>query len=112
MSVVHPHDRARVGAVVQHALETGEHFSHQYRAVLDDGSLRVFHARGEIATPADGRRVLLGTCQDVTDRARVESESRQRAKEQRAVANPRRPRSRGWRARGTDVGGGEDGRRT
>ena len=86
MSVVHPHDRGRVGAVVQHALETGEHFSHQYRAVLDDGSLRVFHARGEVATPPNGRRMLLGTCQDITDRARVESESRQRAKEQRAVA--------------------------
>jgi diguanylate cyclase (GGDEF)-like protein/PAS domain S-box-containing protein len=86
MGVVHPQDRDRVADVIAQALERGKDFNHQYRAVLDDGSHRVFHARGEIATGPDGRRALLGTCQDITERARVETEARQRAMEQAAVA--------------------------
>jgi PAS domain S-box-containing protein len=86
MSLVHPDDRARVAAVVQNAIETGGRFDHEHRGILSDGSLRVFHARGEMGSGPGGDAMMIGTCQDVTDRARVESEARQRAREQKAVA--------------------------
>ncbi len=84
---VHPDDRERIAEAVGTTASTGKPFSHQYRAILADGSQRTFHARGELVPDEDGGApTLVGTCQDVTERAQAESEALQRAAEQAAVA--------------------------
>jgi PAS domain S-box-containing protein len=69
---VHPDDRERVTSAVTRALEERVPFALEYRAVLPDGSSRWLHSRGRPATGAGASQRMLGTCQDVTDRRRVD----------------------------------------
>ena len=69
---VHPDDRERVASAVTRALEERAPFALEYRAVLPDGSSRWLHSRGRPATGDGDSQRMLGTCQDVTDRRRVD----------------------------------------
>jgi diguanylate cyclase (GGDEF)-like protein/PAS domain S-box-containing protein len=65
----HSEDRARIEAVLDAALETGEPFSFEHRIVRPDGSVRVLQAHGEVVAGADGRpERMRGTAQDITRR--------------------------------------------
>jgi PAS domain S-box-containing protein len=85
MAHVHPDDRERMRAVVEHALATGEPFDADHRIVRADGEERVLHARGRVEADAQGRPVrMLGTGQDVTA-ARAAAETEQRLAAERAA---------------------------
>jgi PAS domain S-box-containing protein len=64
---VHPEDRERVRAAVEHAMAAGEPFELDHRIVRPDGEVRTLHARGRTETDRAGRVVRMsGTGQDVT----------------------------------------------
>lgn len=72
---IHPEDRAEVEAQLQAALK-GERFCEsQHRLIRDDGEIRFFHNRCEVFRDSEGRPVrMLGTAQDVTERAAFQNE--------------------------------------
>jgi PAS domain S-box-containing protein len=73
---IHPDDRARVTATIQHAVETGERFAMQERIVRPSGEIRHLSSWGEVVRDAHGRPVrLVGICHDVT----IERRRRERA---------------------------------
>ncbi|MBA2954814.1 SpoIIE family protein phosphatase [Nocardioides sp. MAH-18] len=75
-SLVHPDDLERVNLQIAHAVP-GEIVRYETRVVLPDGRVRLFQARGELATDPAGGRVLRGSFQDITD---------QRATQERLIA--------------------------
>lgn len=69
LAVVAPDDRKRVGAGMQHSVESGETFEAEYDVVRPDGAVRRIRARAHPAPGSTGRPVgLRGIGQDVTDR--------------------------------------------
>jgi PAS domain S-box-containing protein len=74
-AAVHPDDREALRAVAKEGAERGEPFEKEYRIVRPDGTVRVIHAwcRFEREIGANAMR-MLGTCQDITERKRVEQE--------------------------------------
>jgi PAS domain S-box-containing protein len=68
---LHPEDVEGVRAQVYDSLRTGE-LSVDYRAVLPDGVVHWYEARGRAVRDASGNVVELhGVCQDVTERVRL-----------------------------------------
>ena len=79
---VHPDDRARVDAIVQRALETGNAIDIEYRIVRPDGRIRRIHGRAEVLFDDHGKpRRLTGTAQDVTELRAAEDALEQTAAE-------------------------------
>jgi PAS domain S-box-containing protein len=73
---LHPEDRVDAALVLEQARTTGEPFSHEYRIVLADGSVRWIHGRGEVEL-RDGEAVRMhGTAQDITERKEAEESLR------------------------------------
>jgi PAS domain S-box-containing protein len=74
LSYLHPGDRDRVWALIEHALDTGEAFGFEERIVRADGEERVLLSQGRVVMgPAGAAQALIGVCHDVTDRAAAES---------------------------------------
>jgi PAS domain S-box-containing protein len=85
LELVHPDDRADLGAVVTHALETGEPYQMEHRIVRPDGTVRTLAARGRVLKDERGKPVrMLGTGQDITERKVAEEQHRQLLSEQAA----------------------------
>jgi signal transduction histidine kinase len=78
LAQVHPQDRDRVAAVIQDALRLGRIEPFEYRITHGDGETRVIHVEGQVLErDAQGRpRRVAGTCQDVTERRRIEDDAR------------------------------------
>ena len=80
---VHPADRARTQHIIETAVRNGTPFEFEERIVRPDGSVRHLRSLGKwVVTEAGERMKLVGVCQDVTDRKRVE-EQLQRSEELR-----------------------------
>jgi diguanylate cyclase (GGDEF)-like protein/PAS domain S-box-containing protein len=74
LDLTHPDDRARIKAVIDEALRTGEPFSLEYRIIRADGAVRHLHGYGEVVSGEDGERVCMrGTAQDITRRVQREA---------------------------------------
>jgi len=71
LETVHPDDRAEFERVVKGCRKNGEPYSHEYRIVRPDGSVRWVQQRGELVLE-DDVRVTRGTAQDITDRKLAE----------------------------------------
>ena len=72
---VHPDDRAMVERAIDDALNGRRPYDVEYRIVRPDGEERVLAVRGETTLDGEGRpQRMLGTVQDVTERARAERE--------------------------------------
>ena len=77
LSRVHPEDSAQVAGAIDTVVRDLAPFEHDYRIVLDDGSVRWVHARIEVVAHRDGvAQRLAGYCQDVTERHRAEDQRR------------------------------------
>ncbi len=73
---IHPDDRERVTAIVQHALKSGEEFEVEYRVPLEDGATRWISAHGRCTYDKGGRPLRMsGVSQDITERKRAEVET-------------------------------------
>ena len=76
-SALHPDDRERVRAAVDHALAEPEEFRTSYRAILPDGTQRHLAAMGRCTFDPQGKPLSMGgVTLDVTRIARLESDLR------------------------------------
>jgi PAS domain S-box-containing protein len=72
---VHPEDREAVDARLRAALVDGKPIELLYRIVRPGGDVRTLQARGRIISDEAGRPVrLTATCQDVTERKKLEDQ--------------------------------------
>ena len=77
LALMHPDDRARVGAHVQRSAETGVYPDLEHRIVRPDGETRWLLGKASYVRDASGALVLLvGGTFDITDRKRLEEQLR------------------------------------
>jgi PAS domain S-box-containing protein len=76
LTYVHPDDRAAVDVAFQRSMADRDVHSIEHRIVLADGTVKVVEERWRTAADTKGRPTrAIGTCQDITDRRRVELEA-------------------------------------
>ena len=75
-SRVHPDERGAMQSRRQPNLVRAEAFQSEYRIVRPDGEVRMLHSWLEFEPGADGTTHVFGTCQDITERKRAETEIR------------------------------------
>ncbi len=80
LRLIAPDDRRRVSTAMREAFVEGKTIDLEYRVAESRGG-RLIHIQASTVTDADGRRRVIGTSQDMTDRfRRVEAERANRAK--------------------------------
>jgi PAS domain S-box-containing protein len=77
-SIVHPDDRAKIEAALNHASDDGEPFGLEYRIVRADGEVRWVLDRGQLVSGAGGRLWCDGALFDITERREAEEAARHR----------------------------------
>jgi len=78
LECVHPEDRARTRQVVESAVRELTHFSSEERIQRPDGEVRFLHSEGDVVKDRNGNALrMVGFCQDVTERRRVEQALRE-----------------------------------
>jgi PAS domain S-box-containing protein len=88
ISHLHPDDRERVWADVEHAIATLEPFAFEERIIRPDGEERTLLSQGHATTGADGKvDALIGVCHDVTERTRAERELGATQRRTRAIVD-------------------------
>ena len=71
---IHPEDLPAVRNAISVALSGGVHFSHEYRLLQPDGSIRWVAAQGRVTCAPDGTPLRFpGIAFDITDRRAIES---------------------------------------
>lgn len=84
---VHADDRADVLRSIQQTLATRKPYCVRYRLpTVNGGGERWIEATGSLITRTEAPELLVGVCQDITERMQLERELRGRAKQQEAVA--------------------------
>jgi PAS domain S-box-containing protein len=87
LELVHPDDRARVVSANQWLVETKTPFTHEFRIIRPDGSMRFIEGRGEAVCDEQGEVIrIFGTDLDITERKQAEIELQQ-AKEAAEAAS-------------------------
>jgi len=82
---IHPDDREEIIAGTRVAMEVGDGFSHAYRIVRPDGSVRHVRSRGLLRERIDGSAIVTGVTDDITeDVERAEELDHQRARAESA----------------------------
>ncbi|MFT5730023.1 MAG: formate hydrogenlyase transcriptional activator [Desulforhopalus sp.] len=78
-NVMYPEDRERVKQIVEEAIQTGEHFSCEFRVVLPKGKIRWISARGQRDSGLEGRpKSLLGVSLDISASKLMEKQLEER----------------------------------
>jgi PAS domain S-box-containing protein len=82
-SRVHEDDRGRLEALVRAALDQGQPYRMDYRVILESGESRVLHEQVDVAVDEQQHPTeIVGTVQDITERAQLEAELLQAQKMQ------------------------------
>ena len=77
LQLIHPDDRAAVGAAFRRSVEEAASLDIEFRVVWPDGSLHWLKDKGDVVPGPDGRLLhLTGACVDITDRKEAEAELR------------------------------------
>ena len=76
LAQTYPEDRARLEAEHARHVAEGSFEDTRYRIVRPDGSMRSIVARGRVVEE-DGRRIMVGTVQDITDLAEAHAQLQQ-----------------------------------
>ena len=83
----HPDDVPMHNALIQKCVEDGTPYDFELRGIMNDGSLRWFHAIGQAERNAEGKPIrLFGTIRDRTD-AKLQQEQLESANAKLACAN-------------------------
>jgi PAS domain S-box-containing protein len=70
---IHPEDRSKVTAALQHSLSTGEDYAVEFRRIFPDDTTRWIDARARLVRDAKGiPQRLVGLSQDITERKQYE----------------------------------------
>jgi PAS domain S-box-containing protein len=84
---IHRDDQANVLAAIREAIRTQKPYCVRYRLPAGgDSDTRWIEATGTIVTKDGAPALMVGVCQDITERIKLEYELRGRAKQQEAVA--------------------------
>ena len=66
-TLMHPEDLPRVQFAIERAIQGTQRYDVEYRAVLQDGSIRFLHSQGDVVwDESQQRRRMFGTVQDIT----------------------------------------------
>ena len=85
-SLVHPDDLPRINEAYRATLEGGDPYQAEHRIIRPDGALRWILMAGVVQRDDTGvPRRMLGICQDITDRKRIEDEVRAAAAYHRSL---------------------------
>ena len=77
LSHIHPEDKKMVLDQLQNAFETHNPFDFLHRIILNDGTEKIIHSKGEVLVDSNGNPYqMLGTGQDVTNQKLIEQELR------------------------------------
>ncbi|MCP3392458.1 PAS domain S-box protein [Bradyrhizobium sp. CCGB12] len=68
----HPEDRVSVQEVIDRAMRDQEHFEHEYRLLMPDGSVKYIRARARSTTTAPGVVEFVGAATDITSAKQAE----------------------------------------
>jgi diguanylate cyclase (GGDEF)-like protein/PAS domain S-box-containing protein len=80
ISVVRIEDRGRMEEVVEEAFAEKSGFDHEARITRPDGTVRLVHAIGRTRLDSSGEVVrMVGTCQDITEKKKLEEKVRHQA---------------------------------
>ena len=71
---VHPDDRERARHTTLQILENGEPFHYATRLLPTDGQIRHLEVQGHLDETPEGRRRVVGTVQDITERRRLQDQ--------------------------------------
>jgi PAS domain S-box-containing protein len=83
---VHPDDRGSVTAEIARAVRENSPCAIEHRIAYPDGTERIVFEWGEIITDPSGRPIrILGTCQDITQRKRIEQDLRYQLRLNRTI---------------------------
>jgi PAS domain S-box-containing protein len=75
--MIHPEDRPALKKAIDETVQTGKHFSIDYRFNLRDGRTRILHAQAELIRDESGTQIILsGTGQDITEHKLAEEKIR------------------------------------
>jgi len=74
---VHPDDAAFVKQTIERASQDGKDFEHEYRLLMQDGSVKHVHVVAHALSDEPGRVEFVGAVMDVTERKRGEEALRQ-----------------------------------
>ncbi len=86
LRLIHPDDRPAVTAAITSALAgSNAPYQVEHRIVRPDGSVRWVQASGVVERDEQGARRMLGICQDITERRRIEDENRAAAAYNRSL---------------------------
>ncbi len=82
-----PEERARLRAVIEHSIATGEPYEIDHRIIRPDGSEAWLHSRAKVQRDDHGTaRRVTGITMDVSDRIRTEQELRDEIELEREIA--------------------------
>lgn len=76
MDLVHPDDRERIRAMALTADKESRNRAMEYRILRPDGRVRHVRSYGEFTQLRDGRHMVMGTVQDVTEMKEIEEQFR------------------------------------
>ncbi|WP_321475328.1 ABC transporter substrate binding protein [uncultured Paludibaculum sp.] len=76
LDMVHPDDRERIRNMAATADSESRNRAMEYRIVRPDGKVRHVRSYGEFTQLRDGRKMVLGTVQDVTEMKEIEEQFR------------------------------------
>ncbi|HEV7717743.1 MAG TPA: PAS domain S-box protein, partial [Arsenicitalea sp.] len=74
---IHPEDRATVQQTYQRVMQEGADYEHEYRLLMDDGTIKHVHVFARTTTDSSGEVELVGAVMDVTAAKEAESRVRQ-----------------------------------
>jgi PAS domain S-box-containing protein len=83
---IHPEERSAARRILKDAFRTGQPFDFEESIVLPDGTVRLLRSQGKWTLDKDKRPVkLIGTCQDITERKKIEHALKKSEREFRAI---------------------------
>ncbi|MDX1934196.1 MAG: PAS domain S-box protein [Capsulimonadales bacterium] len=87
-AMVHPEDREELWRKTRESLDLKEVFTHEYRIIRPDGSVRWLANRSHIGTDPEGRpERVTGVTTDITERKRAEEAFRNRSQQFETLLN-------------------------
>ena len=69
---VHPSDRPVLEQAIAHAIRYNEKYTHDYRIIFPDGSIKVLHSIGQPFIKPEGGIEIIGSVIDLTERKAIE----------------------------------------
>jgi signal transduction histidine kinase/HPt (histidine-containing phosphotransfer) domain-containing protein len=79
LKAIHPDDQLLVATKLKQACETRSSFKVDHRVLLPHGDLRYVSMQGQMEnTPHQGASKMMGTAQDITERTRIETLTREK----------------------------------